>query len=315
MRPKMKASRLTVCFALCMLLLLLLPIYKVNCQNYYTYSVQINGDSSALWKITYFSDVNAIVDTWYDFQTKVFNLVDSAANLTRRDMAIDQNSLQINTTISSDSKITEYSFRWQNFSVIQGNEIIFGDVFTVKNFFSQLYGDGALQISYPSTFSIKSVAPPPNQEDDSAKTLGWARTQDLVNSKSNIILTSAPSNENSKQSQWQEYTIIVPIVAVAAALSFVGLYTFRRRRKVNGIPASTSIVGEPYKFESEEEKILKILKTSGGSMRQSAITEQCRFSKAKTSQLLAVLEKRGDITRYKKGRDKIVNLTERVKGE
>jgi uncharacterized membrane protein len=50
-------------------------------------------------------------------------------------------------------------------------------------------------------------------------------------------------------------------------------------------------------------------------MRQSEITEQCRFSKAKTSQLLSDLEGRGIITRYKKGRDKIVSLKERVKGE
>ncbi len=68
-------------------------------------------------------------------------------------------------------------------------------------------------------------------------------------------------------------------------------------------------------LETEEGKILKLLKSSSGSMHQSAIVEQCRFSKAKTSQLLTVLEKKGNITRYKKGRDKIVNLTERAKSE
>ena len=66
---------------------------------------------------------------------------------------------------------------------------------------------------------------------------------------------------------------------------------------------------------SEEDKVLKLLKSYGGSMRQSEITEQCRFSKAKTSQLLTALEKKGSITRYKSGRDKIVTLKERVKGE
>ena len=50
-------------------------------------------------------------------------------------------------------------------------------------------------------------------------------------------------------------------------------------------------------------------------MRQSAIVEQTKFSKAKTSQLLTSLEKRGNITRYKKGRDKIVNLKRTGKGE
>jgi len=84
-------------------------------------------------------------------------------------MAVDESSLQISTTISSESKTTEYFFQWQNFSVIQGNEIIFGDVFHANNFFDQLFGDASLQVSYPSDFSIKSVSPAPYERDDSAK--------------------------------------------------------------------------------------------------------------------------------------------------
>ena len=310
----MKARRLAVCYAICMLLLLLLPLYKADCQNYIEYSVQINSDGSALWKVTNFSDVNATVDTFQDFQQRAFNLVNSAASLTHREMSLDENSLQINTTISSDSKVTEYSFTWLNFSIIQGNEIIFGDVFQVNNFFSQLYGDAALQISYPSTFTVKSVTPPPYEQDDSDKTLSWARTQDLVDSESSIVLTSALSNGNSNQHGWQQYTIIGAILVVGAVLSFVGFYTFRRRR-INGKSETNAILPETSQFESEDDKILKILKSNGGSMRQSDINDKCRFSKAKTSQLLAALEKKGVITRYKNGRDKIVNLNQKVAGD
>jgi uncharacterized membrane protein len=85
------------------------------------------------------------------------------------------------------------------------------------------------------------------------------------------------------------------------------------KRRNASKPASTVTLTSSAELETEEGKILKLLKSSGGSMRQSDIVEQCRFSKAKTSQLLAALEKNGDITRYKNGRDKIVNLTERVK--
>ena len=308
----MKTRRLAVCYAICVMLLLLLPLYQANGQNYAAYSVQINSDGSALWKITNFSDINASIDTFSGFQDKVTNLVALALSVTGRNMSVDENSLQINTTISSESKTTEYSFLWLNFSVVQGNQIVFGDVFQVNDFFSLFYGDAALQISYPSTFSVKSVTPTPYQRDDSAKTLYWARTQDLVTAKTNIVLTSASLNNNSNQNEWQLY-IIIAIVAVGATLSFAGLYVFKRR---NASPPTTAVVpAESAALETEEGKILKLLKSSGGSMRQSAIVEQCRFSKAKTSQLLTILEKNGSITRYKKGRDKIVNLTERVKGE
>jgi uncharacterized membrane protein len=60
---------------------------------------------------------------------------------------------------------------------------------------------------------------------------------------------------------------------------------------------------------------VKLIKSSGGTLHQSAITDQFGFSKAKTSQLLAVLERKGIIRRYKKGRDKIVVLVEERKRE
>lgn len=308
----MNTRRLAVCYAICVMLLLLLPLYPVNCQNYVAYSVQINVDGSALWKITNFSDVNASVDTFSGFQDKVSNLIASASSVTHREMSVDENSLQINTTISEQSKTTEYLFLWQNFSVVEGNRIVFGDIFQVNNFFGQLYGDDALEISYPSTFSVKSVTPDPYQRDDTAKTIDWARTQDLVKAETSIILTQTPLNNNSNQNSWQLYTIIAAIT-IAVSLSFVVFFFFKRRSHVfanaNVLPAET------VELETEEGKILKLLKSSGGNMRQSDIVGQLKFSKAKTSQLLTILEKNGNITRYKKGRDKIVNLTERVKGD
>jgi len=309
----MKVRPIILCYLICMMLLLIFPLYRAEGQNYIEYSVQTNSDGSALWKITNFADVNATVDSFQDFQQRVVNLVNSASSVTNREMSVDENSLQINTTISFDSKVTEYSFVWLNFSTIQGNEIIFGDVFQVTSFFSQLYGDAALQVSYPSTYIVKSATPSPYQQDNSAKTLSWARTQDLTSGVSSIILTSASSNGSNVSQTWQPYAIILSIIASGAAVSFLGFYSLRRRKVIKKTEKHTSV--QPPQFESEEDKILKILKTSGGSMRQSDINDKCRFSKAKTSQLLSVLEKRGAITRYKNGRDKIVNLNERVQGD
>jgi len=118
------------------------------------------------------------------------------------------------------------------------------------------------------------------------------------------------SNDNSSQNEWQLYIIIV---VVGATLGLASFYLLKQRKiKL----AKTIVVPKAsVEVETEEGKILKLLQSSGGSMRQSGIVEQSRFSKAKTSQLLTVLEKNGNITRYKKGRDKIVNLTERVKGD
>jgi uncharacterized membrane protein len=311
----MNTRRLAICIVTCMLILLILLPNTVRCQNYFTYSVQVRSDGSAQWKITNFSAVNDPVDSWEGFQNKVFNVLDSASNFTHREMSIDENSWQLNTTVLSTSKTTDYSFLWQNFSEVQGNEIVFGDVFQVQDFFKQLYGDASLQISYNSSFSVKSVAPIPSKQDNSAKTLDWARTQDLVESKSNIVLTLTSSDQISRSINWQLYAVIAGIAALGASLSLVGFYSFKKGKN-NSSSKAALIPLESYQYETEDDKVLKILKTCGGSMRQSDITDKCGFSKAKTSQLLTALEKRGNITRYKKGRDKIVNLAEeRVKAK
>ena len=309
MRKQMSNHRQTACLTICTLLLLLLPLHAAQCQNYFEYNVHVKNDGSAVWTITQFSSANATVEAFDVFQQKIFTLIGSAAIITHREMSIDQNSLQINTTISSESKTTEYTFVWLNFSVVQDGKISFGDVFQVTNFFGQLYGDAALQLTYPSDFSVKSVTPAPYERQDSADILKWSRTQDLVTNKVNVVLTSNNQDGNSPSNSWQLY-VVVAVFAVGVILSVLGFYMFKRRKNnaASGTPAESSLM-------SEEDKVLKLLKSSGGSMRQSEITAQTRFSKAKTSQLLAALEKRGSITRYKNGRDKIVTLKERVKGE
>ena len=303
----MREHRQIVCIAICILLLLFL-FPNAGAQNYFEYNVQVSSDGSAVWTITQFSSVDSPVDSWQGFQEKIFGLVNAASTLTGREMEISEDSLQINNTLSSASRITEYCFVWQNFSVVDGGELRFGDVFQVENFFSQLYGDAALELSYPSDYSIKSVSPPPNEREDSTQTLRWARTLDLAGGVS-VILSRATLNglgDNILQ-----YGLIVVVSAVGVSV-LLGFFVVKRRRN-KGKSASTTV--DASIIESEEDKILKLLKTSGGSMRQSEITERCRFSKAKTSQLLTALENSGIITRYKKGRDKIVTLKERVKGE
>jgi uncharacterized membrane protein len=260
--------------------------------------------------ITYISSANATVDTFDVFQQKIFDVVESAANVTNREMTVEETSLQINTTISLESKTTEYTFVWQNFSIIKGTQISFGDVFQVNNFFGRLYGDAALQLTYPSEFTVKKVLPTPYERQDSGDIMKWSRTQDLMTNTVSIVLTSDSQTGNGISIGWQFYGIAFAVIAVGIILSLIGFFRFKRRKN-----NSSASAPKESPIMSEEDKVLKLLKSSGGSMRQSEITEQSRFSKAKTSQLLAALEKKGSITRYKSGRDKIVILKERVKSE
>jgi uncharacterized membrane protein len=274
----------------------------------------MSNDGSAAWTITQVSDINATIDTWEGFQQKIFDLVDAAVNATNREMTIEPESIQMETVISweTQAKTTEYRFKWLNFSTTENEKITFGDVFQVSGFFSQLFGDGALQVTYPSNYTVLSVSPTPNNQDDNLQTLEWYRTQDFMNGKPSITLNLKAQNGNAVS--WPQSTLIVAVSAVALVASLIGVYVVRQnKRKAKGVPAAATLAGTPL-TESSEEKIIKIIQSSGGSLNQTAIAEQCRFSKAKTSQLLAELERRGVVKRFKKGRDKIVTLAEKQNG-
>ena len=287
---------------------------RVQAQTTYTqYKIQLNSDGSAAWTITQVSGLNGTVDTVTDLQQKATALVDAAAAQTQRPMGVDDYSFQTSTTITSgDSKITEYMFTWLNFSNTENGQLIVGDVFAVSGFFNQLYGDGELQINYPANYTLQSVSPTPDERDDSTQTLQWLGIQFFEGAQPSIVLV--PQDQASADSGQPLYLLIGSISAVALAAVIAGWFFLVYRRHKQNSKESIEPVTMTL-LETEEEKVIKVLRSNGGSAYQSAITEQCKFSKAKTSQLLSALEAKGLVQRYKKGRDKIVNLKEQTKGE
>jgi uncharacterized membrane protein len=228
-------------------------------------------------------------------------------------MAIEPETIQMETVIAweTQARTTEFRFKWLYFSTTESGKLIFGDVFRVQSFFTQLYGEGALQITYPAGYSVQTLSPTPDNQDSDSRTLEWYRTQDFLNGKPSITLASNP--QPVSEGEWQQYAILGSILATVAVASFVGFYVlWRHKPKV--ATSMTAPAGESM-MDSDEDKVAKFIRSSGGSIHQSDITEQFSFSKAKTSQLLASLEKKGVVTRYKKGRDKIVTLIEQTAGD
>jgi uncharacterized membrane protein len=309
----MKLRISTALFMTMMFILIIASSGGVQAQTYTQYKVQLNSNGSATWIITQVSGINETVDTWTSFQEKITVLVNAAASQTNRPMGIDNNSLQMSTVFtSSDSKTTEYTFTWLNFSIAENGRLVAGDVFGVAGFFNKLYGDGELQINYPANYTLESVTPAPDQKDTSTQTLEWLGTQFFVTEKPSIVLKAqegAPANSGQQPS----YVLLASVSAVAVIAAVIASWFFFINRRNKG--KETSAMATLNLPETEEEKVLRVLRSNGGSAYQSAITEQCRFSKAKTSQLLTALERKGVVRRHKKGRDKIVNLIEQVKGE
>ena len=305
----MKSSCLFAVFAV---LLLLSSLNEAYCKDYIEYRIRINSDNSASWNIIQVTDVNATIDNWEDFQQRIFTLVDTAVNTTTREMMIAPETIQMETVVvwETQSKTTEFSFKWLNFSTFEGGRLVFGDVFRIPSFFTELYGDGRLQIIYPVDYGVLELSPTPDMQDSDLQILEWYRTQDFLNGKPTVMLASSSSAIGDNE--WVQYAFL-GFLAVVALASLVGYYAVRQRRARVAPSAGSSSGG--FVLESDEEKVIKFIRSSGGSIHQSGITEQFGFSKAKTSQLLASLEKKDVVARYKRGRDKIVTLIERTAGD
>jgi uncharacterized membrane protein len=321
----MKTRVLILTCALCAVLFLALPAFNARADTLAKYKVNLSQNGSATWTITQAADLNVTMDTWQGFQQRITSLINDAQSQTQRTMSLDNESLQMNTIWENQSQTTEYQFRWLNFSVIQTGKIIFGDLFQTQNFFGRLYGNGEIQVTYPAGFIVQSVSPQPNGGTTDNQTLDWLGTQFFVNGNPNIVLiesepppTASPiptptTTPGAVDSQGQPYALLASGIVVAVVASLAAFLIVKRRRTPLDRAAKPN--PEVPLIESEEEKIVKAIQASGGSVYQTALTEKCRFSKSKTSQLLSALEKKGIVTRYKKGRDKIVNLTSKGKGE
>ena len=301
--------RIPVVFLITLALVLIITTsVRVSAQTYTGYTIQVNSDGSATWTIKQVTGLSVTTDTLAIFQDRVTDLANRAASQTSRTMSIDNDSLQMSTAkLTENSKTTQYIFTWWNFSRTSNSGIYVGDVFAVPNIFNQLYGDGALQITCPENYAVESVTPPADQSDVSEHTLRWFGTQFFVTEKPSIIFhLQQHADTNSNQ--------LSAFIAAGLAITAVGIVSgllFVKSRKNHKNKDAT--VTTRFLFETEEEKILRVLRLTGGSAYQSTIIEQCKFSKTKTSELLSALEKKGFVRRVKKGRDKIVSLTEEEK--
>ena len=310
---QMKPRTSTAILLTIALILIVVLSGRAQAQTYTQYKIQLNSDNSATWTITQVSGLNGSVDTWGGFEEKVTALINAAATQTNRQMSVDSTSLQISTSsLTNNSKTTSYTFVWFNFSETNQRQLIAGDVFSVPGFFNHLYGDGELQINYPANYALQSVVPKPDQKDASTQTLTWLGTQFFVSETPQIILGGQITTKTGSMQSSPYLLLSVSAVAiVVGSVVAAWLFLVNRRQKIKATAALPTLTLP----ESEEDKVLRFLRSNGGGVYQTAVTEQCRFSKAKTSQLLSALERDGKVRRVKKGRDKIVNIIEQPKAK
>jgi len=294
-------------FCLSVLLVFLAPI-AVQAESHVEYTVQIKVDGSAIWSIRQVGTaIQVSPDTFSEFRNNVTSLMKAAIAQTERNMTVT--GFKYTADVSDRLVVVRYQFEWSNFSKIEKSEIDVGDVFEIQDFFRRLLGDGELYLVYPSSYVVTTVFPEPDERNDTLQKIGWIGTVEFGISEPRVSFKENPASFELVQLVGQNATLLVSIVLIVSSLS-AGYYMFVFRHKTRKESTKSPEPSDLLVTESDEDRIVKLLKASAGGMHQSAIVDKCKFSKAKTSQLLAILEGKSIIRRYKKGRDKIVVLVE-----
>ena len=296
-----------------LLLIALLFVLFFHCQEVKgmflrEYIIEVHSDKSVTWTIEHKFLLETEQDqilflkytnlTYFsDFQGDVKELLNLAKNVTgREDMDVENFEMTVN--FFDSYKIVMYKFDWINFSEGDEIQIKMQDIFQLQELF--LLGDGKLNIIFPSGYVVKEAYPRP--DDIGENTLTWYAVKDVGMRDLTVIL------EEETGSLVDALVRYIPVFI--GVLVFIGgisslWFFFRFRKKKEGVAYAPVVISEM----DDEKRVIGFLREAGGCMYQSALADRCGFSRSKISKLLKVMEEKGIVQRYKKGREKMVTLS------
>ncbi|MFZ3383947.1 MAG: hypothetical protein WA144_08480 [Candidatus Methanoperedens sp.] len=284
-----------------------------------TYTINIQENGSAIWNVEYrtllstkedfdsFENYSAQLNSKYlvEFKELMQRSAQEAAVATARTMiARDFNGKTIvQSTPTGKYGVVQYTFTWTNFAKTDQN-INVGDVFVGGLYLSN---DNTLIIQYPEDYTIEQVTPRPDQSRDE---MIWYGLRSFSAGEPRIILTK-PSFIST--------TVVILVIIV---LFFVGgvFYIKSKKEEEKTSPEITSpeitsseipetnIQIPEIEMMDVEDRIMKILKESGGTLYQSEIGRQLDLPKSTVSSALNELHGKNLIQKIKKGRENLIRL-------
>jgi uncharacterized membrane protein len=273
-----------------------------------TYTISLREDGTANWHVEYrtllagnddvgvFDSYAKNVSLTYlpEFRDLMQHSAAQAAAATSRPMEITDfaGDAVIQTTPTGRYGVVYYSFNWKNFAKTVP-DLAMGDAFAGGLFLAK---DNTLVIRYPAGYSVTVAEPSPDQVRDG---LMWYGQRSFGAGEPRLVLEKPGV-------PW------LPLLlgGLLCVLILGGLYVVLSKRR----PPEPVETDDPPVTLSEtellslEERIIQLLKTSGGEQYQSEIVKNLGLPKSTVSATLNDLHQRGIIQKVKKGRENLIRL-------
>lgn len=273
-----------------------------------TYTITIAEDGAASWHVEYrtlladdedsaaFDSYAKDVPSTYlpQFQDLMQSSAAQAAAATSRPMEISDftGDAVVQTTPTGRYGMVYYSFSWKKFAKT-GTVLTIGDAFAGGLYLAK---DNTLIIRYPADYTVSVAEPAPDQVRDGLIWYGQrsfgAGEPRLVFEKSGMSLLTAVLGAG----------LVVIMIAVLAVI------IAKRHRTASSQQDEVPVGLSEAELISLEEKIIQLLKTSGGEQYQSEIVKNLGLPKSTVSATLNDLHQRGIIQKVKKGRENLIRL-------
>ncbi|MFP4175040.1 MAG: hypothetical protein ACLFSW_04600 [Halobacteriales archaeon] len=310
--------------------------------------VEVDGDGDAVFTLELrtrldteeesqaFEEFAAEVDAEPDaavsnFRNSVEGLANRAENQTGRSMAVSNFSVETRSEpLPVERGVVVYTFDWSGFAESEDGLRI-GDVLS-----GYILGDSdSLVISYPDGYSVDSVSPTPDSSDGEVR---WDGPRDFDEDEPRVDVSpdedggsdgngTTDGGEGTDSTDGTEEDEGVPFYVYPAVtvlvLSAAAVVLYRRRSDSEGAhePVSVDEPSEPQpepepepepSFEDlpDAERVLRIVGTEDGRMKQKHLVERTGWSEAKVSQVTSRLEDEGEITKLRMGRENIIQLAD-----
>ena len=298
--------------ALSVVLLISIPVIAgaapVPPDSSFTYTITLKEDGTANWHVEYrtllasgedvgaFDSYSKNVSFTYlpQFQDLMQRSAAQAAAATSRPMEITgfAGDAVIQTTPTGRYGVVYYSFSWKNFAKT-GTDLAIGDAFAGGLYLAK---DNTLIIRYPSGYTVGVAEPAPDQVRDE---LIWYGQRSFGAGEPRLVFEKPGL-------PW----LPVLLGGVLVLIVIAGLYgvMLKRRRSEPDEPEIAAVPLSEADLISLEDRIVQLVKTSGGEQYQSEIVKNLGLPKSTVSATLNDLHQRGIIQKVKKGRENLIRL-------
>lgn len=278
------------------------------------------------------------------FRDRMTGVVANAANATGREMRAVSFSASTSTQeVPRRWGIVTYQFTWTGFAARQNGTLVVRDVFR-GGFF--LAANDTLEIEAPTDYEITRVEPTPDSRDDGVVT--WVGREDFADRRPHVVFTSAteggvtsgaaqPGSQSRTTDGWASPVSGFPGAGVVLGgmlllgVAGIGAYAaWRRHDGLGGIDRaartstetdSTTATQTPADQEgpsaetgtgaevmTDAERILELLKTNDGRMRQTDIADAFDWSASKTSRVVGKMTDEGTVEKLQLGRENLIEM-------